>query len=122
MTGFHKINLLKAKMITPHFLFSLTAARLRPAAVGLIGWAFPVMDEPAPVSDDTRARSVSVERITPTAIVLLGLVVILMVAFMVGTQSGGLHPVWQAIVGLAGVGIAGMTLRLVQILRGKGGR
>ncbi|MDB6109090.1 MAG: hypothetical protein JWR69_840 [Pedosphaera sp.] len=129
MTSFHKLHNLKAKMILPHFLVSVAtscryrlaieAARFRPVAVGLKGWAFPIMDAPVQVAGGTRARSVSEERITPTAIVLLGLAVTLLVAFMVGTESGTLHPVWQAIVGLTGVGMVGMTLRLIQIFSGK---
>ena len=97
---------------------ALETARFRPLAADLKNWALPVMAAPAETSAGTRDHS-SGERITPTAIVILGLAVVIFVAFLVGSHSGSLHPVWQAIVGLAGVGLAGMTLRLVQILRGK---
>jgi hypothetical protein len=130
MTGFQKLSIQKAKRSIPRSVVSFAAScRFRLAletvrfghwAGDLKGWALPIMDESPQASGALQEVSAQDERIAPTAIVLLGLAAIIFVAFLVGYQSGALHPVWQGIVSLAGVATAYMTLRLVQIIKARG--
>jgi hypothetical protein len=132
MTGFQKLSIQKAKILIPHSVLSCAAScqswlamemvRVGHWAEGLKGWAVPILDEPEQTAGESGEVSAREERIAPAGIVILGLAEIIFVAFLTGYQSGALHPVWQGIVGLAGVGLVWMMVRLVRIIKGRASR
>src|SRR3954468_12288960 len=107
MTGFQKLSIQRAKIFIPHSVLSFAAScqiwlamelvRVGHWAEGLKGWALPVLDEPPQAAGESQDVPAREARIAPTAIVILGLVEVIFVAFLTGYQSGALHPVWQGI-------------------------
>jgi hypothetical protein len=104
------------------FWFRLELTRIARRAEDFASLRLPVFDDPFEAGIEARHAAEREDRIAPTAIVLIGLVELIFVAFLVGQTYGGLHPVWKVIVTLAGIGIAGFSFRLMRLLKARKAR
>src|SRR5882724_894278 len=59
-------------------------------------------------------------KVTDTVIVIVALLAVIMVGLMLGHRQGtlSLHPVWQVILGLAGMGVLASGARLLRLAKG----
>jgi len=57
--------------------------------------------------------------VTDTVIVLVALLSVVMVGLLLGHRAGtlSLHPVWQVILGLAGLGVVASGARLLRLVK-----
>ncbi len=88
------------------------------------GMMFPVLERTTPTPGNAAFQKLTgVESsVTDTVIVLAALFAVIMVGLLLGRSPGtnSLHPVWQIILGLAGLGVLGAGARLLRLVKQSG--
>ncbi|MDB6020046.1 MAG: hypothetical protein JWR19_4535 [Pedosphaera sp.] len=86
-------------------------------------WRVQTMSEPFTARAQAMARETPNyrEQVAGTAVVLLALNTVVMVALLMGhgAETYSLHPVWQIILGASVVGIFFKTARMVRLIKGR---